>query len=126
MTITEMQDMTEDFLTVKQVATCLRCDPQLIRDQAERDIKFLGFPIAKIGHSIKIPRLGFIDWATTGRNVVVLCNAISGGINTDEDIRDAMHRMIIETLHAQFGAEAIKQIIREYVDDMLKTESEVT
>lgn len=59
-----MQTMTEDFLTVKQVATCLKCDPQLIRDQAERDIKFLGFPVARIGHSIKIPREGFIAWAT--------------------------------------------------------------
>lgn len=72
MTITEMQDMEEDFLTVKQVATCLRCDPQLIRDQAERDVKFLGFPIAKIGHSIKIPRLGFIAWAT-GQTPMLVC-----------------------------------------------------
>jgi len=63
MTITEMQDMTEDFLTVKQVATCLRCDPQLIRDQAERNPRYLDFPICKIGHSYKIPRLGFIAWA---------------------------------------------------------------
>lgn len=63
MTIAEMENMTEDFLTVKQVATCLHCDPQLVRDQAEREVRFLGFPISRIGHSIKIPRLGFLAWA---------------------------------------------------------------
>ena len=72
MTLDEMRNMTEDFLTVKQVASCLRCDPQLIRDQAEMDVKYLGFPIARIGHSIKIPRVGFITWAT-GQTPMLVC-----------------------------------------------------
>lgn len=81
MTIAEMKEMTEDFLTVKQVATCLRCDPQLIRDQAEENVKYLGFPIARIGHSIKIPRLGFIAWATGETPMLVCMKGIEGYVS---------------------------------------------
>lgn len=63
MTISEIEAMDCDFLTVQQVASCIHCDPQLIRDQAEVEPKYLGFHISKIGHSYKIPRLGFLAWA---------------------------------------------------------------
>lgn len=62
MTISDIENMTSNTLTVKQVAEFLGKDPQVIRDQAEREPKYLGFPICKAGHSYCIPRLGFIAW----------------------------------------------------------------
>ena len=62
MTLAEIEAMEKNTLTVKQVAEFLGKDPQVIRDQAERDIKCLGFPICKAGHSYCIPRIGFINW----------------------------------------------------------------
>ena len=62
MTIEELEAMTCNVLTVKQVAQFLGKDPQLIRDQAGEDPRFLGFPICRAGHSWCIPRLGFIAW----------------------------------------------------------------
>lgn len=64
MTLAEIKNLECDFLTVQQVAGCLRMDPQLIRDQAERNVKWLGFPICRAGHAFKIPREGFLAWAT--------------------------------------------------------------
>ena len=63
MTLAEIEKLDRDFLTVAEVASCLKCDAQLIRDEASKSPKFLGFPITKIGHSFKIPREGFILWA---------------------------------------------------------------
>lgn len=63
MTIAEIENLDRDFLTVAEVAGCIRCDPQLIRDEASREPKYLGFPIAKVGHSFKIPKEGFLNWA---------------------------------------------------------------
>lgn len=54
--------MDADFLTVAQVAKFLKCEPQLIRDQAEREPKYLGFNISRFGHAFRIPRLAFIAW----------------------------------------------------------------
>ena len=62
MTLRDIEDMTSNTLTVKQVAEFLSKDPQVIRDQAEREPKYLGFPICKAGHSYCIPRIGFIAW----------------------------------------------------------------
>lgn len=63
MTIKEIEMLETDFLTVKQVADCLHMAPQLIRDQATVDIRYLGFPICRAGHAFRIPRAGFIAWA---------------------------------------------------------------
>jgi len=62
MTLKEIEELDSNTLTVKQVAEFLGKDPQVIRDQAEREPKYLGFPICKAGHSYTIPRLGFINW----------------------------------------------------------------
>lgn len=62
MTLKELESMDKDFLTVDEVSRFLHCSPQLIRDQAEREPKYLGFPISKIGHSYRIPREGFLRW----------------------------------------------------------------
>lgn len=63
MTLAEIEKLDRDFLTVAEVAGCIHCDQQLIRDEASKSPKYLGFPITKIGHSYKIPRPGFIAWA---------------------------------------------------------------
>lgn len=62
MRLSELAELDKDFLTVAEVAGCLHCDPQLIRDQAERDPKYLGFPISQFGHSWRIPKEGFVAW----------------------------------------------------------------
>lgn len=63
MTIAEIEKLDKDFLTVAEVASCIKCDPQLIRDEASKSPKYLGFPVSKMGHSFKIPREGFLNWS---------------------------------------------------------------
>ena len=63
MTIAEIENLDRDFLTVPEVAECIHCEPQLIRDEASKNPKYLGFPITKIGRSYKIPREGFVNWS---------------------------------------------------------------
>lgn len=63
MRLAEIEKLDRDFLTVQEVAGCIHCQPQLIRDEAEKSPKYLGFPITKIGHSYRIPREGFVNWA---------------------------------------------------------------
>ena len=63
MRLAEIEKLDRDFLTVQEVAGCIHCYPQLIRDEAEKSPKYLGFPITKIGHSYRIPREGFVNWA---------------------------------------------------------------
>lgn len=62
MTLAELEQIESNVLTVKQVAEFLGKDPQVIRDQAEREPKYLGFPICKAGHSYTIPKEGFVNW----------------------------------------------------------------
>ena len=63
MRLSEIEKLDRDFLTVAEVSGCLKCDAQLVRDEAGKDPKYLGFPISKIGHSYKIPKEGFLNWA---------------------------------------------------------------
>ena len=70
--IESIETMNCNVLTVKQVAEFLGKDPQVIRDQAERDPRYLGFPICKAGHSYCIPRLGFIAWVKGMIPLIVL------------------------------------------------------
>ena len=62
MTIEQIEAMDCNVLPVKVVAEFLGCDAQLIRDEASKTPKYLGFPIAKVGHSYKIPKEGFLNW----------------------------------------------------------------
>ena len=71
-TIEELEAMTCNTLTVKQVAEFLGKDPQVIRDQAEEEPKYLGFNICKAGHSYCIPRLAFIAWVKGMTPVTVI------------------------------------------------------
>lgn len=62
MTIEDIKKMDKDILTPGDIAPVLGCDPNVIRYQAEKDIKALGFSASKIGTRVKIPRLAFIRW----------------------------------------------------------------
>ena len=62
MTIQDIKNMDKEILTPGDVAPVLGCDPNVIRYQASKDIKQLGFPAAKIGTRVKIPRQAFIKW----------------------------------------------------------------
>ena len=62
MTLAEIEKMDKDFLTVSEVASCLKADPQIVRDQAQRNPQYLGFNISQFGHAFRIPRLAFIAW----------------------------------------------------------------
>lgn len=74
MSLSELEAMDCNVLTVKQVAEFLGKDPQIIRDQAEREPKYLGFPICKAGHSYCIPRMGFIAWVTGQMPIIAYIN----------------------------------------------------
>ena len=76
MTLADIEEMTCNTLTVAQVAEFLGKDPQVIRDQAEREPKYLGFPICKAGRSYCIPGIGFINWYT-GQTPMIVWN---GGV----------------------------------------------
>ena len=62
MTLDDIKNMDKEILTPGDVAPLLGCDPNILRFQAKQDIKALGFPAAKIGSRIKIPKDGFIKW----------------------------------------------------------------
>ncbi len=62
MTLNEIKESTKSILTPVDIAPVLECDPNVIRHQANKDIRQLGFSAAKIGSRIKIPREAFIKW----------------------------------------------------------------
>lgn len=62
MTIEDIKKMNKEVLTPGDVAPVLGCDPNIIRFQAKQNIRQLGFPAAKLGSRIKIPRRAFINW----------------------------------------------------------------
>ena len=62
MTIEDIKKINKEILTPGDIAPILGCDPNVIRFQAKQDIKQLGFPAAKIGSRIKIPKKAFIKW----------------------------------------------------------------
>ena len=77
MTLAEIEKLDVDFLTVKQVAECMHISPQLIRDQVEKDVKWLGFPVSRSGHSFRIPRAGFVAWAKGTMPIMVYPNELN-------------------------------------------------
>lgn len=60
MTIESVRLLKCDFLTAKDIASILQCDPQSIRTQARRNPKALGFPVIVTGRRIRIPRKPFL------------------------------------------------------------------
>lgn len=62
MTRADLECMDCVYLTPKQAAEVIGCDPQKIRIQAQRNPALLGFPVSVIGTRTKIPRIPFIEF----------------------------------------------------------------
>lgn len=62
MTIPEMLQSEKVFLTAKDVAPLLQCDPYAINQQAHEDQSKLGFQTIIIGRAVKIPRIPFLKF----------------------------------------------------------------
>lgn len=70
MTLSDIEQMTCDFLTASQVAQVTGSDPAFIRLQAHEDPDALGYPVSVQGSRVKIPRKGFLFWANYGRPII--------------------------------------------------------
>lgn len=62
MTINDMLQSEEPFLSPADVADVLHCDPQNIRVQAQTDPSKLGYPVIVINRRIRIPRIPFLRY----------------------------------------------------------------
>lgn len=62
MTLEEMLQSTELFVTPSDVAPILHCDPQCIRNQAQLNPSQLGFPVIVQGSRVRIPRIPFLRY----------------------------------------------------------------
>lgn len=60
MSIDEIRDSTETWLTPADIAPILECDANQIRLQARDDPAKLGFPVVVICSRVKINRKGFL------------------------------------------------------------------
>ena len=61
--LTDIEQMDCEFLKPEIIASVIGCSAQRIRNQADDDMKSLGFPISKVGHGYWIPKEGFLNWA---------------------------------------------------------------
>lgn len=55
-----------EYLTVKQVAEDIGCNPQNLREQIRKDPKAVGFPVCVIGSRTYIPKEGYERWKKYG------------------------------------------------------------
>ena len=62
MTVQEMQNSPERWLTPADVAEVLECDPNVIRRQAQENPQLLGFPVTVLCSRVKILRKGFLEF----------------------------------------------------------------
>ena len=62
MTIQEMQNSPNRWLTPADIAPVLECDPNIIRRQAQEDPSKLGFPVVVLCSRVKINRKGFLKF----------------------------------------------------------------
>lgn len=62
MTIEEIKQSTDAFITPAVAASVIGCDPNNIRLTAKQRPELLGFPVCVIGRRVKIPRLPFIQF----------------------------------------------------------------
>lgn len=103
MTIEQMRGSTAEFLTPKEAAEVIGCDPYAINVQAREDARKLGFPVCVMGTRVRIPRRAFLRWLEYGSPVEVM---------TAEDARlefDRLRAMFMEDLEDRLqrgGAEA--------------------
>ena len=62
MTINEILQSEDPFLSPADIAEILHCDPQSIRAQAQSDPNKLGYPVIVINRRIRIPRIPFLRY----------------------------------------------------------------
>lgn len=62
MTLDDIRAIPREYLLPSEVAAVLRCDPNGIRLWARVKPEALGFPVIVIGHRVRIPKQGFIDY----------------------------------------------------------------
>ena len=66
MTLDEIKNSKEHFLSPNDVADVIGCAPQKIRVQARTCPELIGFPVSVIGTRVRIPRRPFIQWVEGG------------------------------------------------------------
>lgn len=66
MTLQELKDSTEVFLTPAQIAPILGCNPNWIRRAAHDSPELIGFPVCVIGTRTRIPRKPFLSFLGEG------------------------------------------------------------
>lgn len=62
MSIDEIRNSTETWLTAADIAPILECDANLIRRQAQDDPAKLGFPVVVLCSRVKVNRKGFLKF----------------------------------------------------------------
>ena len=62
MTLKEMKESSEMFVTPAQAAKILKCDPAFIRYTAHNAPERLGFPVLVVGNRTKINRKQFLEY----------------------------------------------------------------
>lgn len=62
MTLEQLLSSEMVFLSPADISPILKCDPQSIRKQAQKDPSKLGFNIIVIGSRILIPRIEFLHF----------------------------------------------------------------
>lgn len=65
-TLSDLKDMSEDFITADVVAQIIGAHPQAIRKAAREYPWRLGFPTTSYGNRTVIPRLPFIKFVESG------------------------------------------------------------
>lgn len=51
-----------NYLTVKEVALDIKCNPQSLREQIWADASKVGFPVCIVGQRIYIPKGAYETW----------------------------------------------------------------
>lgn len=62
MTINELYQMDKEFLSVADVASIMRCSPQILNRTALEEPEKLGFPVIRVGKRAHIPRRAFLRY----------------------------------------------------------------
>ena len=62
--VDEIRAMPDIVITPEVAAKAIGCNPQSIRQQAQKDQKKLGFDVCVVGNQTRIPRLPFLKWLT--------------------------------------------------------------
>ena len=62
MTLAEIEALDTDIITLKQAASAMRSNEQLLRVQMHQRPESIPFPFIVIGRRVKIPRDAFVGW----------------------------------------------------------------